>query len=148
MPEISKLRERYLEIAEPDGISVQELENIEYTLGVTLPDDFKQISQFFGGECLGAVENYSFVQGAWDNITDETKRLREAVKLPFRFVVLAEPPESVIVMDVEDKPSVIWCDLTDIYHLETKAYTGNPDVWESYSDFFAALLSDEESACL
>lgn len=63
MLEVSKLRERYLKIAESDGISVQELENIEYALEITLPENFKQISQIFDGECLGGVENYSFAQG-------------------------------------------------------------------------------------
>lgn len=140
-----KLKERYLKIADKDGINEQEFENIEYALDITLPDDFKKISGFFGGGCLGSVENYSFAHGKWNNIIDETKRLRETVKLPHRFVVLAEPPESLILMDVESKPSVIWCDSADIYNLESKSYIRDPDTWENYSDFFSELLSDEES---
>lgn len=145
MLDILELRKRYLRIEKEDGIGAQGLKTIEYALGLTLPDDFKQISGFFSGGCLGAVEHHSLTQGAWSNIIDETKRIREAVGLPSRFVVLAEPPESVIVMDTESKPSVIWCDVADIYHLETRAYTGTPDTWENYSDFFSELLSDEES---
>lgn len=145
MSQISELKERYLKVAENEGIDEQELRNIEYALSLTLPDDFKKISHFFAGGCLGVVENYSFIQGKWDNIIDETKRLRETVKLPSEFVVLAEPPESLIVMDVRSKPSIIWCDSVDIYNLRTKLYTGSPDMWENYSDFFSELLADEES---
>ncbi len=145
MLKVSKLKERYLKIAKEDGINEQELKSIEYVLGLTLPEDFKKISQFFSGGCLGTVENYSFIQGKWNNIVDETKRLRETVKLPSKFIVLAEPPESLIVMDVESKPSIIWCDSIDVYSLENKSYIRNPDIWENYMDFFEELLSDEES---
>lgn len=145
MLEISKLEERYLRVAERDGIDEEELKNIEHTLNIILPEDFKQISRFFCGGCLGVVENYSFIQGEWDNIIDETNKLRERVNLPHQFVVLAEPPESLLLMDVTSKPSIIWCDATDVYNLNTKSYIRNPDTWESYSDFFGELVSDEES---
>ena len=65
MLKVSKLKERYLKIAKEDGINEQELKSIEYVLGLTLPEDFKKISQFFSGGCLGTVENYSFIQGKW-----------------------------------------------------------------------------------
>lgn len=145
MLDILKLKKRYLKFAEEDGIEEQEIENVEHILGLTLPNDFKEISRFFCGGCLGIVENYRFTQGKWNNIIDETKRLREEVNLPLKFVVLAEPSESLIVMDVEDKPSIIWCDSIDVYNLGTKSYARSPDTWENYSDFFSELLSDEES---
>lgn len=139
-----ELKKKYLNLAKEYGINSQEIENIENILEVTLPDDFKQISRFFSGGCLGVVDQYSFNQGNWNNIIDETKRLRATVNLSQNFIVLAEPPESIIVMNLENKPSIIWCNSTDIYNLDTKSYTSNPTVWRDYSDFFSTLLSDEE----
>ena len=52
------------------------------------------------------------------DIIDETIRLREAVNLPMRFIVLAEPPESLIVLDTKNIPSVIWFDTVDISRIE------------------------------
>lgn len=144
MLDIMELKKRYLNLAKEYGINSQEIENIENILEVTLPDDFKQISRFFSGGCLGVVDHYSFNQGNWNNIIDETKRLRATVNLSQNFIVLAEPPESIIVMNLENKPSIIWCNSTDIYNLDTKSYTSNPTVWRDYSDFFSTLLSDEE----
>lgn len=43
-------------------------------------------------------------------------------------------------MNVVDKPSIIWCDVADIYNLETKCYTSNFDIW---SDYFNELLLNE-----
>lgn len=146
MRDIMELKKIYFKLAKEDGIDNQEIENIENILEITLPDDFKEISRFFNGGCLGIVDNYSFSQGEWNNIIDETKRLRAAVNLPQKFIVLAEPPESIIVMNVEDIPSIIWCDATDIHNLETKSYMSNPTIWRNYSDFFGDMLSDEEDA--
>lgn len=139
-----ELKKRYLELKKENGVDNQAIERIEKNLGITLPNDFKEISLFYNGGSLGAVDNYSFDQGKWDNIIDETKRLRAIVNLPKKFIVLAEPPESIIVMNTEDEPSIIWCDSTDIYNLKTKSYVGNPDAWSDYSDFFDELLLDEE----
>lgn len=148
MLEVSEVEERYLKIAKRDGINEQEIKNIEHILGITLPNDFKEISQFFSGGCLGVIDNYSFIRGKWDNIIDKTIRLRETVKLPCQFVVLAEPPESLVVMDVEKTPSVIWCNAVEADKLGKKSYISNSDIWENYSDFFSELLSDEENEIL
>lgn len=128
-----------------NGINSIVLKNIENTLDISLPNDFKEISKFFNGGDLGAIYNYSFEQGNQDNIIDETIKLRETISLPKNFIVLAEPPESIILMDVEHKPSIIWCDAFDIYNLETKKYTNKPCIWEDYSDFLGELISDEEN---
>lgn len=144
MTDIMELKKRYLKLANDKGIDDQEIEDIEEILQITLPDEFKEICRFFNGGCLGIIDNYSFKQGNWNNIIDETTRLRVEVNLPPRFIVLAEPPESIIVMNVEETPSIIWCDATDIYNLETKSYTSNPTIWRDYSDFFGEMLSDEE----
>ena len=46
-----------------NGINSIVLKNIENTLDISLPNDFKEISKFFNGGDLGAIYNYSFEQG-------------------------------------------------------------------------------------
>lgn len=144
MIDIAELRRRYLKVGKEDGINKQDLEYIENILELILPDDFKNISKFYNGGCLGIIDNYCFKRGEGNNIMEETRRLRDAINLPKNFIVLAEPPESIIVMDVVHKPSIIWCDATDVYNLQEKTFVSVPDVWQDYSDFFCKLLSDEE----
>lgn len=145
MSNILDLKKKCLATLGSNGISNQELKQIESLLSLSLPDDFKLISEFFSGGTLGVIDNYSFVQGPWDNIIDETIKMRNSIDLPHQFIVLAEPPESLIVLNVESSPSVIWCDAIDVCHLEDNLYEVPPDTWNSYKDFFSKLLSDEDS---
>lgn len=135
MIDIAELKRRYLEVGKENGISKKDIKHIENILELILPDDFKNISKFFNGGCLGVIDNYCFRQGKANNIIEETRRLRNTINLPKQFIVLAEPPESIIVMDVVHKPSIIWCDATDIYNLKNKSFINKPDVWQDYSDF-------------
>lgn len=79
------------------------------------------------------------------NIIDETIRLKETVNLSRRFIVLAEPPESLIVLDTENNPAVIWFDALDISRIEEKSFITKPDEWDSYADYFEELLEEEEN---
>lgn len=109
-----------------------------------LPKTFCEISTFFSGGYLGEISNYSFANvGNGINIIDETIRLRESVKLPARFVALAETPESIIVMDTINRPSVIWFDAVEISELENKSFTSKPDEWMTYADYFKELHEND-----
>lgn len=149
MLDVERLKTRYLKIRKKDGIKKQDLAYIEDVLEVKLPEDFKKISTFYNGGCLSIIDHYCFKEGKANNIIEETRRLRAAVNLPKHFIVLAEPSESLIVMDVLHKPSIIWCDAFEVYNLENQSYDIAPDVWEDYSDFFSELLSveEEETIC-
>jgi len=145
MNKIEKLRERFLQLQESDGISELDLNEIEEKLEVKLPLDFRQISMFYSGGYLGGISNYSFSNdGNSLNIIDETNRLRREIRLPKRFIVLAEPPESIIVMDTENIPSIIWCDSVEVDKLENKSFITKPDEWNSYLEYFGQLIEDEE----
>lgn len=139
------MKKRYIALYSEDGINNRELVEIEKMLEVELPDSFCEISTFFSGGYLGSISNYSFsnVDNSL-NIIDETIRLRETINLPTRFVVLAEPPESLIVMDTKNNPSIIWFDAVEITELDKKSFTSQPDEWEDYVDYFNALLEEEE----
>lgn len=145
MVDINSLKHRYDAIygGEPcdDGV----VPNIESALGIKLPSDFKDISLFYSGGLLGGISHHEIacVSHA-TNIVKETVRLRESVGLGNGFVVIAEPSESLIVLNVEGKPSVIWCDAVEVGNLNAKNFMSQPDTWESYGDFFEHLLEEEE----
>lgn len=143
--ELKELKERYLNLQPSDGINKKVLSEIEKTLNVKLPEDFCEIASFYSGGYLGGISNYSFSSNDGEtNIINETIRLRNTVDLPLRYIVLSEPPESLIVMDTKNIPSIIWCDAVEITKLNDKSFISEPDEWYSYSDYFAQLIEVEE----
>ena len=142
MKDINAIRTRYLSVMKPDGISDNELNYIQTHLEIVLPNDFKNIATYFSGGFVGSIDMYDFIDSDI-NIISETLRLRCAIDLPHRFVVLAELSESLVIMDTEQSPSVIWCDSCDAENIGTSEYSITPDVWDSYSDFFADMVSEE-----
>ncbi|MEK5206690.1 SMI1/KNR4 family protein [Psychrobacillus sp. FSL H8-0510] len=142
---ILEMKKSYETLFPEDGINNAELTEIEKKLEIELPESFCEISTFFSGGYLGSISNYSFTRvDSSLNIIDETIRLRETVNLPTRFVVLAEPSESLIVMDTKSTPSVIWFDAVEISELEKNSFTSKPDEWDTYADYFKAILEEEE----
>lgn len=143
--DILNVRERYERLYSDKGIDHEQLDSIKQLLNVTLPADFSEIAMFFSGGYLGGISNYSFL--ACDkstNIIHETLRLREAIKLPERFIVLAEPPESLVVMDTSATPAIIWLDAIEVSKLENKSFEVQPDEWATYLEYFSELLEEEE----
>lgn len=141
MKNLKKIKKRYLKVMESDGISKKDLHNIEKSLSIILPNDFKDISTYFSGGYIGSVDMYDFV-GSDINIISETLRLRNAIQLPNNYVVIAEPPESLIVMDTEKSPAIIWCNSNDAENIKSSQYSIKPDKWENYSDFFNDMVTD------
>ena len=142
---MQKLQERFLLLQKSDGIMDTELDEIQKVLNVELPMDFRNIATFFSGGYLGGISNFTFsmVDGDFNLIT-QTMEFRKTVKLLNRFIVLAEPPESIIVMDTENSPSIIWCDAVEVDKLGRNEFIAQPDEWESYLDYFTQLVEDEE----
>jgi len=147
MDTIQELRTRYERLLAIDGIASEgidkeKINEIQTRLKVNLPNDFCEIASFCNG---GLFRDYSYANfNGCTNIIDETIKLRRAVNLPLRFVVLAEPDESLIVMDTENTPSIIWCDATEVSKLDTNTFISKPDEWSTYAEFFAYLIEDEE----
>ncbi len=141
MHDIESLRKDYLDNYEEDGISDENIKTIERKLGIILPDDFKKIATFFNGGEVGAFDLYNFYFDENEyNIVDETLRLRESISLPMQYVVLAEMSESIILMNVKSQPAIIWCDSYDVENIVSGNELNNPDLWDSYSAFFASML--------
>ncbi|MEO3943821.1 SMI1/KNR4 family protein [Gorillibacterium sp. CAU 1737] len=145
MKSVEELRARYGRLYPEDGVDENVLRTIEDILQVKLPDDFSGIATFFSGGSLGGISCFAFGhEDITPTIVEETLRHRTAIKLPPNFIVLAEPPASLIIMDVYHHPSVIWCDATDAERIQTKSFISPPDTWNTYTDFFAALVENEE----
>jgi hypothetical protein len=71
----------------------------------------------------------------WEFPSGLTLRLRTSVGLPHEYVVLAEPAESLIVMD-SGSSEVFWIDASDAKRLADPRLLRKPQVFQSYADFF------------
>lgn len=146
MTRLQQQQESYSSFCGLHPVAAAEMDEIERMLGLRLPVDFKEITRFYSGDLLGTTEHHHIsASGSENTIVAETLRIRKAVGLPTRFVVIAEPPESVIVMDASNS-EVIWCDACDIHNLAAGNKLHKPIVWQSYSDFFDSLLEEEKDA--
>ena len=148
--DFDNMRERYISLFGEEPAHDSALEAIQSALDVTLPDDVKKIAEFYCGGILGGISHNSLeATGPATNVVDETQRLRRTINLPHRFIVLAEPSESLIVLDCESNatggPAVIWCDANDVGRVDHVPSMSNlPGTWPSYSAFFSYLLDEEE----
>lgn len=142
---IARLRQRYVACFGEEPAPVGAIAALESSLDVELPRDLREIAEFYSGGLLGGVSHNAFVVGAAENIVEETIRLRAVAVLPHRYLVLAEPAESLIVLDTASG-AVVWCDNFDAARLNNvNTMLGAPDLWPSYAAFFEHLL-DEEAA--
>jgi hypothetical protein len=143
---INELKQRYVELFSNEGVDTQTLVNIQKRLDVLFPIDFIEIAKFYSGGILGGISHFSIAMtGPADNIVNETIRLRSSTGLPSRYVVIAEPPESLIVLDTfaNGGPSVIWLDSTDIGNIKKGNSLSSPTLWKTYSEFFEYLINEE-----
>lgn len=146
--DIEALRRRLGEYFIEEGASESTLSELEQLLGVSLPDSFRSVSLFFDGGVLGGVELYRVRTDANEvNVYSETVRLRRAIGLPEKFIVLGEPPAALLVLDCSDG-TVVYCDATDAELLGSDIGLWDPDTWGSYQYFIEnlAILEDEERA--
>lgn len=145
---IEQLRERYLAFFGEEGVGDGVIEGIEARLGVALPEDFTQVAGFYSGGLLGGISHHEIAsEGDATNLVEETLRIREAVGLPRNFIVLAEPPESLIVLSVDasnGSDAVIWCDAVEVNALRDNSFINPPQTWKTYADFFEYLLDSQD----
>jgi hypothetical protein len=147
--DFGRLRERYVGLFGEEPVNEGVIGAIEGTLNIELPADLKRIAAFYSGGFLGGISHHAIdVSGPANNIVEETRRLRLAINLPKRFVVLAEPADSLIVLDCTadgvTNPAVIWCDAHDVVRLNDPATMHKPDRWSTYAGFFSGLLDQED----
>ncbi len=134
------------------GLTKNITNQIEQKLEIKLPSDFCCISQFFRGDngpvFPSGMYSYNPLVSDW-NICDQTITLKKSVRLPRNLIILAEPSESVIIMQIEDNlgitSKVYWLSTGDAYNLiEGKPLVDNPIIYPTFTDFFSYLLDEEE----
>ncbi len=152
MANIQKLKEHYTRIYGNEPVRTDTLKIIEDKLGIELSPDFKEIAGFYSGGFLGGISHHAIAaEGAATNIVDETLRIRKAIGLVDSFVVIAQPSESLIVLNVDKEngyPEVVWCDAVEAKNLNAYDFMNAPDTWDSYMEFFSHLLDDEDGTKL
>lgn len=140
---MSDVRSRYEACAGPNPIAPDFLRKLERELGVSLPASFLAAAAYFDGRGIVALPLHPMADIP-ANVLDETLRLRRAINLPNRFIVLGEPPESLLVLDCIDG-TVIWCDATDATGLGEGRFSQKPHVWTQFSDFLEFLLDEQDA---
>lgn len=135
-----------------DGISIDELNQIEDKLHLILPWDFKKISCYYSGGMIGGISIFTFSADQKDqyNILNKTNYYRNCdLHLPEKYVALEESGVSFIVLETHQDENmnarVIYCSIEDIYNLANgKPLLYNPLIFPSFTDFFEYLLDQEE----
>ncbi|MGH6951178.1 MAG: hypothetical protein ACREH4_09910 [Vitreimonas sp.] len=141
---MSSLQSRYEALTGSNPIAPAFLRRLETELGVSLPASFVAAAAFFDGTGMALPPLHPMDGGASGNVLAETQRLRGAVNLPRRFLVLAEPSEGLVVLDCEGG-QVIWCDASDVPGLEDGRFARQSDTWAQFSDFVEYLVEQEEA---
>jgi hypothetical protein len=145
MVDIQSLRKRYVALNGERPAQEILISKIVTELGLTLPHDFLEISRFFDGSGINVLPLFSLSGTSPKlNPVNETLRLRQAVNLPVQWLVLGEPPESLLLMDCASDGRVIWIDAIDVGRIIDEDFKGEPTTWNSFSDFFEYLLDEEE----
>lgn len=129
------MKETYENIYGNEKTSSYDIWLIEKKLLITLPEDFKKIMQFYSGGYIGGISHFGTSEHDSENIINETIKARKFLDLPENYIVLAEPPESLIIMDTIKTSHVLWIDSNNIENVFEK--------WESYAQFFQYLLDEE-----
>lgn len=144
---LDELRSRYIELLGEEPTNAGVLDQIESQLNMRLPSDFHNIASFYSGGTVGGISHHAIAaEGPATNVVKETIRLREKAGIPHSMLVLAESPESLIVLATghsNTQPAVIWLDSSDVSSLHNVGTLHNPQVWNSYAEFFEFLLDRE-----
>lgn len=139
---------RYRSIRGEHPLSSKGLEALERDLGFELPDAFKRVSTVFSGE--GDMEIFSFDPAApAPTVGSTTRRLRERGLIAPTDVVLAEPPESLVVWRNADIDGVVlWLGAHDVERVLAMGEEPISDVdeWPDLGSFLESCLIEEEEA--
>ncbi|HWW71516.1 MAG TPA: SMI1/KNR4 family protein [Duganella sp.] len=146
MIDIAELKNRYVAMNGARPIPSNVLTAITSDLGLQLPLDFLEIGKVFDGSGINVISLHSLAGNAPTmNPIHETLRLRKAIGLPSNWLVLGEPPESLLLMDCTADGQVIWIDAIDAKRIASQSFSTQPTGWNSFGEFFEYLLDEEEA---
>ncbi|NWB95770.1 hypothetical protein HX882_07715 [Pseudomonas gingeri] len=144
MANLNDIQTRYEVLNGVRPVDGEYLRQLQVALKILLPDDFIQASCFFDGSGVAVLPVHAIDWQPEMNVFSETTRLREKISLPNHFLVLGEPPASLLVMDCNEGGAVIWCDATDAPRLGKERLMSPPKVWRNYTEFLEYLIDEEE----
>ncbi|UJB64052.1 SMI1/KNR4 family protein [Acidovorax sp. YS12] len=144
MFDVNHLKQLYEKLNGLRPVSGVYLRELEQELPISLPQDFLLAAEFFNGSGIAVMPLHAIAHSPKTNVLSETRRLRESIGLPENFLVLGEPPESLLVLDCSNG-EVVWCDAIDAPKLGKGELINKPEVWKSYGDFLAYLANEEEN---
>lgn len=146
MIDIETLKNRYVALNGERPASSHFIAAVISELGLRLPPDFLDIAKFFDGSGFSVISLYSLAGNAPKmNSIHETLRLRETIGLPPNWLVLGEPPESLLLMDCDAGGKVFWIDAIDAGRIASQSFAAQPTIWDSFAEFFVYLLDEEEA---
>ena len=126
------------------------LEALERELGFALPEAFRRVSTVYSGGLLGEMDVFSFHPAApAPTVGSCTNYLRERGLIAPKDVVLAEPPESLVVWrDADIDGVVLWLGAHDVERVLALGEEPISDVdeWPSFGWFLESCLLEEEAA--
>ena len=145
MSTLAMIRQQCLLLNGARAVEPGFLDEVQSHLGLELADDFREAAEFFDGSGIYVLPLHAIGWAPAPNVLDETRRLRERAGLARQFLVLAQPPASLIVMDCSGGGGrVIWCDDVDVCRLGSEALLTAPDSWPTYTAFLEYLISEEQ----
>jgi hypothetical protein len=121
------------------------IQNVEASLGVVLPDDFRELCKICRYDIIGGFQFYNFGR---NEVIETTKYWREQENLPHEYIVLSSDDASFeLIKTISDKECrVIICDYQDFFNLcERGNFMYETTTFKSFTDFYEFLLTEEES---
>lgn len=149
---IENLSKRYCAIFGSEPVDKAEIHKIESSLGLLLPDDFNEISNFYSGGLLGNVSFFTINADPYDDfgLVNRTLYYRTCdLKLPHKYVALSENEVSFVVLETQENvhrnARVIECSISDAYCLSSGLQMqDDPTIYDNFSIYFESLLKKEE----
>ena len=123
------------------GIDIDIINKFEQDLNLNLSTEFKVASVEYN-YCLFSFGFFSFPEG----VLQETLRLRQNANLPLNTLILSEDDASVLLMKcLGDHEEIYWIAIEDYEnYCEGKPLEYDPNIFPTFTDFFAYLLDEEE----
>jgi hypothetical protein len=139
---------RYRSILGEHPLNSDAIDALERELGLRLPEAFKTIASVYAGGLLGDISVLSFDPGSpGPTVASRTAELREQELIRPTDVVLAEPPDSLIVWRrAEVDGPVLWISAHDVERVLVQGEhpTSSVDEWPSLGWFLESCLVEEE----
>jgi hypothetical protein len=144
MIDIAQLRALYVQLNGSRPADQQFIDRITKELEITLPHDFVAGSEFFDGSGVAVLALHPISPSIATNILSETIRLRISINLPKQFLVLGEPPGSLLTLNCVTG-EVVWCDASEVTNLREFERVRSPQIWGTYREFLYSVLQDEKN---